>query len=222
MTSFIQNPIAYGVRSEPTDTRGGPLGQELIAGAGIAIIPIDVGGGDIRLRISATGGAAGTYVGIVNPTPQNDDVDTAGLGRVFEVGDHWINSLTDEVFICVDNTTNAAIWSVVDMSTYLQETVNDNTTKIVVIGNKTQDSAYFINYIMDATTITARRAGVIYVGHNGTDAEARDEFTPINGIINVTVSASILGNDVRLSLQATTVGSNVKFRYSVTKINSIV
>lgn len=220
MASFIQNPIAYGVRSEPGDMKGGPLGQELIAGVGITITPVDVGGGDIKLRISSTGTSANTYISVVDPTAQNDDVDTAGLGRAFEVGEYWLNITSDTLFICMDNTTNAAIWSVVDTTTFSQELVNDNTTKIIVLGNKNEDSAYHINYVMSVNTV--RKAGVLYITHNGTVADVRDEFVQVNGIINISATADVAGNDVRLRLQATSVGGNTKFRYFKQRINAII
>lgn len=220
MASFIQNPIAYGVRSEPNDAKGGPLGQELIAGVGVTITPVDVGGGDIKLRISSTGTSANTYVSTADPTAQNDGVDTAGLGRAFEVGEYWLNITSDALYICMDNTTNAAIWSIIDTTTFNQELVNDNTTKIIVIGNKNDDSAHHINYVMEVGTV--RRAGVLYVTHNGTVADVRDEFVQVNGSIAIVSSADIAGNDIRLKLQATSVGGSTKFRYFKQRISSFI
>lgn len=48
--------------------------------------------------------AGAVTVTTVNPTV-NDDV-TLGFG----VGDQWVNTVTNEAYICVDNTDGAAIW----------------------------------------------------------------------------------------------------------------
>lgn len=222
MVSFVTNPISYGVRAAADDAAGGPLIQELVAGTGIALAEIDAGGGDKKVRITATGGAAGAYVGTVNPTPQNDDVDTAGLGRTFDVGDHWINSNTDVIFVCVDNTTNNAIWRRLDTISYLQSDFNDDTTQQIVIGDITAVDAIFIQYFLTAPTLTRTRAGIMYVTHNGTAADLRDEYTEINGSINVTSAANINGSDLRIALTATSVGSNLKFRYLITLVDKVV
>ena len=43
------------------------------------------------------------------PTVNNDGIDTAGLGRIFEESDMWIVS-KDDIYINVDNTTASSIW----------------------------------------------------------------------------------------------------------------
>lgn len=50
------------------------------------------------------------YQSSSNPTANNDGVDTAAIGRIFRIGDEWINTTTDVTYKCVDNTTGAAIW----------------------------------------------------------------------------------------------------------------
>ena len=49
-----------------------------------------------------------------NPTPNNDGVDTAALGRIFSVGEFWTNTAQDSFWVCVDNTTGAAVWYLLD------------------------------------------------------------------------------------------------------------
>jgi hypothetical protein len=46
------------------------------------------------------------------PSPANDGVDTAGLGKEFEVGSRWIYNSSERYaeYICVDNTTASAVW----------------------------------------------------------------------------------------------------------------
>src|SRR5688500_17881727 len=46
-----------------------------------------------------------------NPTANNDGLDTAGLGKIFEINSRWINTSTDEEFVCLDDTAGAAVWS---------------------------------------------------------------------------------------------------------------
>ena len=50
------------------------------------------------------------YVSATLPNADNDDVDTAVLGRAFRVGDKWFCSLTQLTYRCVVNTTGAAVW----------------------------------------------------------------------------------------------------------------
>lgn len=58
-----------------------------------------------------TGFQRGTYISASSsPVNTNDGIDTAALGRAFVVGDQWLNQAAQVTYICVDNTTNAAIW----------------------------------------------------------------------------------------------------------------
>jgi len=50
------------------------------------------------------------YVTVSDPTVDNDNVDTATIGRTFRIGDKWINGITDIWWICMDNSTGAAVW----------------------------------------------------------------------------------------------------------------
>lgn len=52
-----------------------------------------------------------TYVSAVAPTVNNDGVDTAALGRTFQVGDRWVNTVLQTTKICYDNSTGAAVWA---------------------------------------------------------------------------------------------------------------
>jgi len=62
----------------------------------------------------ATAGHTGfgrlAYTTTTNPTVNNDGVDTAGIGRQFRVGDYWINTTAGTWWVCVNNTTGAAVW----------------------------------------------------------------------------------------------------------------
>ena len=60
------------------------------------------------------------YVSATLPNADNDDVDTAVLGRAFRVGDKWFCSLTQLTYRCVVNTTGAAVW---EMQSHATKTV---------------------------------------------------------------------------------------------------
>ncbi len=45
-----------------------------------------------------------------NPTQNNDLADTANLGKSFYIGCKWINTSTDAEYVCLDNSTGAAVW----------------------------------------------------------------------------------------------------------------
>jgi hypothetical protein len=215
MTSFISNPIAYGVRSADDDTQGGPLIEELVQGAGITLTEIDVGGGNKKVRISASG-ASGAYVAVTNPTPQNDDIDTAGIGRSFIVGDHWINSALDLVFICVNSTTNNAIWVEMDYTNIAIQSVTDDAVTNIDLGNHASIKAVFIYY--NLTIDTRRRCGIIYITHNSVNAENRDEYAELVSDIPIVSSADINGALLRLNLTAAGVGGNAIFAYGTRRI----
>lgn len=53
-----------------------------------------------------------TGVTDVDPSEDNDGEDTAGLGTKFYVGSRWINEVTGYEYVCVDNSTGAAVWRV--------------------------------------------------------------------------------------------------------------
>ena len=54
------------------------------------------------------------YAATVNPAVSNDSLDTAQLGRIFQVGDLWVNTSSQEMFFCVNATPGAAVWKVVE------------------------------------------------------------------------------------------------------------
>jgi hypothetical protein len=216
MPGFISNPIAYGVRSDPNDQAGGPLDQELVAGAGITLTTIEVppGSGNLKIRISGTGGSSNTYTSTVDPTPQNDSVDTAGLGRVFEIANYWYNTARDILYVCEDDAPNAAVWVVVDTKQYRQSILADNTTTDIDLGSKADYVAHFLDYRLFNATGNIARVGKMYIGHNEITADLRDEFVEINGALPITASVHIDGsNHIILRFLVGTLGSTCTFRY---------
>lgn len=217
MPPFISNPIAYGVRTDPADAQGGPLDQEIIAGANIVITTVEVppGSGNLKLRISSTGGADTTYVAATSPTAQNDSADTAGIGRTFEVGNYWYNTVIDQLYLCNEDTPNAAVWSVVDTTQYKQANVTANGDTDIDLGDKANFIGSFLNYRLYNATSGKARVGRIYIGHNGTTAELRDEYTEVGGVLPMTASALIDGlNHVILRITVVAQGSTSVFRYT--------
>lgn len=219
MPPFISNPIAYGVRSAPNDAAGGPLDQEIIAGANMVItmVEVPVGSGNMKMRLSSTGGSSNTYISAVDPTPQNDSVDTAGLGRIFEAGNYWFNTVKDQLYICQDDTPNAAVWAVVDTTQYKQVVITDNGITDIDLGDKANYVGFFLSYRLYNATSNKARIGRLYIGHNGTTADLRDEFAEINGGLPITASVFINGsNHIILRFTVVTQGSTSVFRYTET------
>lgn len=71
----------------------------------------DIGAGDLRTQMnniadSAVFKATGFTAA---PDADDDDSDTGGNG-VFEIGDIWVDETGNKAYICVDNSTGAAIW----------------------------------------------------------------------------------------------------------------
>lgn len=59
---------------------------------------------------SSSSSASAVYTSTVNPTANNDAVDTAGLGRVFTAGTFWLNTSSGGMFLCTSATATAAVW----------------------------------------------------------------------------------------------------------------
>jgi len=70
------------------------------------------------------------YESTTDPTPDNDDVDTASIGRIFRTGDMWINTTSRKHFKCVDSTTGNAVWHTIIVSNGITggQTINGSTS----------------------------------------------------------------------------------------------
>lgn len=51
-----------------------------------------------------------THVSTVNPTSENDAMDTAAIGVKFRLGDAWLNTSTGKFYFCGNVATGAAQW----------------------------------------------------------------------------------------------------------------
>lgn len=50
------------------------------------------------------------YRAVSDPTPNNDEVDTAGIGAKFGVGNRWENTNAFRHWVCLRSTPGAAVW----------------------------------------------------------------------------------------------------------------
>lgn len=66
------------------------------------------------------------YATTTDPTVNNDGVDTAGIGRVFRIGDQWVNTSTNIFWMCVNNSTGAAVWVLGKASQVIPSVTNFN------------------------------------------------------------------------------------------------
>jgi hypothetical protein len=101
-----------------------------------------------------------------DPTANNDDVDTASIGKKFYRDDKWLNTTTKMIFKCVDNTTGTAIWyqitsnqalSTTDSVTFAGLTLNGN--EIIRSGNELRinetDNTHYVGF--KAPTLSANQ-----------------------------------------------------------------
>lgn len=51
------------------------------------------------------------YVGTSDPSVNNDNVDTAGIGAFFDAGSCWFNTSTQKTWFCFSGAPGAAVWS---------------------------------------------------------------------------------------------------------------
>jgi len=79
------------------------------------------------------------YSSAVNPTNNNDGVDTAVLGRRFSVGDTWLNTVTNVLWVCSVSATGAAIWRKYTRQPYVvasAPTVNNDSADTAAVGTR--------------------------------------------------------------------------------------
>lgn len=50
------------------------------------------------------------FISTVDPEPGNDENDSLGVGYYAQAGLFWLNSITDELFQCLDPALGAAVW----------------------------------------------------------------------------------------------------------------
>lgn len=55
-----------------------------------------------------------SYVTTSKPTINNDEVDTANIGKDFYIGNYWLNTTDNSCWVCKDNATGVAVWERTD------------------------------------------------------------------------------------------------------------
>jgi len=68
--------------------------------------------------VSVSGGILDNFTAIIDPVVGDDDLDG------YSPGSRWYNTVLDRLWICVDNSTGAAIWLRVDNRKYNQAATN--------------------------------------------------------------------------------------------------
>lgn len=214
MATFISNPIAFGVRTDATDQIGGPLANEIIAGSNINIEVIEPTAGDRKLRVNSTSTAAGTYIALTAPTVLDDGFGTSPTGKTFAVNNYWLNMATNRLYRCDDATQGNAVWTIVDATVYKQVSVPSNSFTNIDLGAIATLLGMFIDYRLYNAILGGARVGRIYIGHDGTSADLRDEYVTIGTVLTVTPTAVINGaSHLILKLTAGAGGSTNIFRY---------
>jgi hypothetical protein len=96
------------------------------------------------------------------------------------------------------------------------ETFLDNTTKFIIIGDKTQDRVVELFYSMTDGTETV--TGVIEVSHDGTNIFVDDERTVNdNDIETIDITSTFVTDSWRLNLNGIGPGNTIEFKYFINK-----
>lgn len=89
----------------------------------------------------------------------------------------------------------------------------DNTTLNVVIGSTLTERAVLFDYTLEI--IGRYQVGNVQIVHNGTQASMRHELVGVpDEVKKVTYAVSVSGTDIRFSITANAVGSNLKLKIS--------
>lgn len=145
---------------------------------------------------SAADGIQNNYTAIIDPVTATDDIT---LG--YEVGSKWLNTATNEMWTCLDNTNGAAVWEMDTPITFTFNAVSllsDATAASVTPGFKFR--AVSIHEITTAVNTT--------LGTNVT-ITPKIATTAIGGMLITMASADVAGANYHSfsTAKATSVGS---------------
>ena len=122
-----------------------------------------------------------THSSAVNPTINNDAVDTIGLGRKFRFGDTWYNTALGYIFLCIDNTAGAAIWRQVNSQPYITTTSpgpnNDGVMTAPVPGRRFYIGDTWVN-------VTTQQVFYCYTNLTGAAMWVQIDNDPIAAVSN--------------------------------------
>lgn len=103
--------------------------------------------------------------------------------------------------------------------TSFQKDLTDNNSDWVVIGDKTTDKAILVDYSFQLPISGRQLAGQFMVHHDGTNVELDNAYNfLVPEVTGVTFAATIVGNDIRLTIVTASVGENPKMVYKLLKL----
>lgn len=96
-----------------------------------------------------------------------------------------------------------------------QHDLLDNDSTYIVVGNKTTDKVVEVEYSFQLTISGRQRNGLLTISHDGTTATIDEDYYYEDGdeILSVTFGATIVGDEIRLSIVTVAVGENPKMVY---------
>jgi hypothetical protein len=138
-----------------------------------------------------------------NPTVTDDS------GSGYAVGSVWLNTANDRIFICVNNTTNAALWNEVVASDGLK--FHPETTNTVDIG--TSSNRYKNMYLSGTATIPTVTATTVNSGSVTTTGMGTFPTVNVDG---GTVDGTVIGGNLPTAITGTQITANSGFVGGVT------
>lgn len=115
--------------------------------------------------------------------------------------------------------TDAERDAISQIGSYFQRDFMDNTTEIIVVGNKTLDRMVIIEYTIESELQDIFQGGTIRILHNDLVCNLDNYlFGCPKPIENLYFQSDISGTDIRLKLIAMGVGFNLKFKYGLRKV----
>lgn len=101
----------------------------------------------------------------------------------------------------------------------IQVDLQDNNIEIIVVGDKTVFRKIIWNYSFELPIGDKALTGCFVFNHNGTNVDLDNHYSYIPPeITGVTFNASIVGNDIRLTVTTNGVGEHPKLRYRAVTI----
>lgn len=139
------------------------------------------------------------------PTVNNDNVDTGGLGKLFEINSRWIvtDPGSENEYVCLDNSTGAALWIPTTNSANIDASdVISGIFSSARLGTGTANSTTYLRGDLTWTTIasTPPSGSNTYVQFNDGGSFGGDSGMVFN---KTTDALSILGAFSALSLTGT-------------------
>jgi len=161
-----------------------------------------------------------TYSTSSSPGVTNDDADTAALGRTFDIGDAWVNTATDTVYVCVDNATGAAIWQnqIPPVVESIVLACSDETTDLVAGTAKItfrMPYAFTVTGVRASLTVAATGATLLQVDINESGSSILSteitvdagEVTSTTAATPAVISDGSLADDAEITVDLVAVGN---------------